>query len=326
MITAIWAFLMDACIGDPQSRWHPVALMGRLIAWLEKVFYRREDSPGRQFLSGSILVILVLLISYELAAGLIYLSYRLPVSWGSEVLSALMLAFMISPRSLAQAGRRIYDCLVHGDLAGARRATGCIVGRDTEQLDDAELARAAVESVAENTSDGTIAPLFWFAIGGVPLAVLYRAANTMDSMLGYKNERYLYFGRPAARLDDVLNYIPARLTGMLFVMSAFLLGYDGHNALRVMRRDAAKHPSPNGGYAEAAMAGALQIRLGGENSYFGQKTFRAYMGDVLTAIVPQHILAANRMMYTAVMLFLTLAVLLFQWCGFSSFSLDWLFV
>ena len=227
MITAIWAFLMDACIGDPQSRWHPVALMGRLIAWLEKVFYRREDSPGRQFLSGSILVILVLLISYELAAGLIYLSYRLPVSWGSEVLSALMLAFMISPRSLAQAGRRIYDCLVHGDLAGARRATGCIVGRDTEQLDDAELARAAVESVAENTSDGTIAPLFWFAIGGVPLAVLYRAANTMDSMLGYKNERYLYFGRPAARLDDVLNYIPARLTGMLFVMSAFLLGYDG---------------------------------------------------------------------------------------------------
>ncbi len=174
--------------------------------------------------------------------------------------------------------------------------------------------------------DGTIAPLFWFAIGGVPLAVLYRAANTMDSMLGYKNERYLYFGRPAARLDDVLNYIPARITGLLFVMSAFLLGYDGHNALRVMRRDAAKHPSPNGGYAEAAMAGALQIRLGGENSYFGQKTFRAYMGDVLTAIVPQHILAANRMMYTAVMLFLTLAFLLFQWCGFSSFSLDWLFV
>ncbi len=326
MITAIWAFLMDACIGDPQSHWHPVALMGRLIALLERFFYREVDSDARKMLSGTMLVCIVLLVSYEVAAGIIYLSYQLPVSWGSEVVSALILAFMITPRSLALAGRRVYDALVRGDLPAAQQAVGMMVGRDTDKMHDADVARAAIESVAENTSDGIIAPLFFFALGGVPLAVMYRAANTMDSMLGYKTAHYLYFGRVAARLDDALNYIPARMTGLLFVMSAFLLSYDGHNALRVMRRDAAKHPSPNGGYAEAAMAGALQIRLGGENSYFGQLAFRAYMGDVITVIIPQHILAANRMMYTATMLFLTLGYLFFQYLGYNTFSLDWLFM
>lgn len=145
--------------------------------------------------------------------------------------------------------------LARDDLAGARKRVGWIVGRETEQLDAGEISRATVETIAENTTDGIIAPLFFFAIGGMPLAVLYRAANTMDSMLGYKNEKYLYFGRAAARLDDVLSYIPARITGLLFVVSAGFLGFDVRHALAVMRRDAAKHPSPNGGYAEAPMAG-----------------------------------------------------------------------
>lgn len=326
MITAILAFFFDLLIGDPQSRWHPVALMGRFIAWLERLFYREAHDPMLKMVSGAVLVAVVLLVSYDVAAGLLYLSYDIPYAWGSTVVGALMLSFMIAPKSLAKAGRQIYDLLAAGKLPEARKAVGGIVGRDTENLNDAEVTRAAVESIAENTSDGIIAPLFFFAIGGVPLAVLYRAANTMDSMLGYRNDRYLYFGKAAARLDDVLNFIPARITGMLFVMSAFLLSYDAHFALYIMRRDAAKHPSPNGGWAEAAMAGALHIRLGGENSYFGKKSFRAYMGEVMEGTHPQHILAAIRMMLTAVMLFLTLAFVLFQYIGDGAFRLDWLFL
>ena len=153
--------------------------------------------------------------------------------------------------------------------------------------------------------------MFFFVLGGVPLAVLYRAANTMDSMIGYKNEKYLYFGRGAAKLDDVLNYIPARITAMLFLFSALILGFDYQNAYRIMQRDAAKHPSPNGGYAEATMAGALHIRLGGMNSYFGRKSFRAYMGDAMILIAPQHIMAAIRMMYTATVLFIIVLYTMF---------------
>ena len=202
--------------------------------------------------------------------------------------------------------------LAHDDIAGARRRVGWIVGRETAQLDAGEISRATVETIAENTTDGIIAPLFFFAIGGMPLAVLYRAANTMDSMLGYKNEKYLYFGRAAARLDDVLSYIPARITGLLFVVSAGFLGFDVRHALAVMRRDAAKHPSPNGGYAEASMAGALHIRLGGFNTYFGKKTFRAYMGDAIEQLAPHHIMESIRMMYTATVLFLITAYLVFE--------------
>lgn len=225
----------------------------------------------------------------------------------SMLFNALLLSFTISPRSLAEAGREIHGYLIQGDMENARYKVGWIVGRDTENLSEGEVTRATVETVAENTVDGIISPLFFFLIGGVPLAFLYRAANTMDSMVGYKNDRYLYFGRVAARLDDVLNYIPARITGCIFVLSAVLLRLDYGNAWRMLRRDASKHPSPNGGWAEAAVAGALQIRLGGYNSYFGRQSFRAYMGEPLKALKAEHIMSCIRMMYTATVLFLLLA-------------------
>lgn len=312
MKIAILAFLIDAIIGDPQSRFHPVVLIGKLISGFEHLLYCREDSDARKFACGALLVLLVLLLSYEAAACMLYLSYQLPFAWGSSLVSAFLLSFTISPKSLAKAGREIYVLLARDDLAGARKRVGWIVGRETEQLDAGEISRATVETIAENTTDGIIAPLFFFAIGGMPLAVLYRAANTMDSMLGYKNEKYFYFGRAAARLDDVLSYIPARITGLLFVVSAGFLGFDVRHALAVMRRDAAKHPSPNGGYAEASMAGALHIRLGGFNTYFGKKTFRAYMGDAIEQLAPHHIMESIRMMYTATVLFLITAYLVFE--------------
>ncbi|MDY5717585.1 MAG: adenosylcobinamide-phosphate synthase CbiB [Selenomonas sp.] len=311
MLTGIIAFLIDTIIGDPRTKYHPVVLMGKLIALLEHCFYRADDSDNKKFVMGIMLVIITLLISYEVAAAIMMLSYQIPFSWGSAAVGGLLLSFTISPNSLAKAGKGIYALLIMGELTEAREKVGWIVGRDTNDLDDAEIARATIETIAENTVDGIIAPLFFFVLGGVPLAVLYRAANTMDSMIGYKNEKYLYFGRGAAKLDDVLNYIPARITAMLFLFSALILGFDYRNAYRIMQRDAAKHPSPNGGYAEATMAGALHIRLGGMNSYFGRKSFRAYMGDAMVLIVPQHIMAATRMMYTATVLFIIVLYTMF---------------
>ena len=309
-LIAMAAFFLDTVLGDPQTRWHPVAVLGRLIAFLEKLLYPLRGSDAQKFAMGSLLTLLVLCISYAFAEGLLLAARQLPVAWGADVVGIILLYFCISPRMLAKAGQDIYALLVKGDIAAAREHVGYIVGRDTAELDEADAARAAIETVAENTVDGVIAPLFFFALGGAPLAVLYRAANTMDSMLGYKNERYLYFGRMAARVDDVLNFVPARITGILFVMAAFLLGYDGRNALNILVRDAAGHPSPNGGHAEAPVAGALHIRLGGVNYYFGERHFRAYMGDAHMEITAKHILGAIRLMYTVTVLFLLLYYIL----------------
>lgn len=311
MLTAIIAFFMDMLIGDPNSRWHPVVLMGKLIGVLERWFYRESDSDGKKFAAGAMLVLITLLASYEAAAAVIMLSYQIPWVWGPAAAGGLLLSFTISPKSLAKAGKGIYTLLILGEIEKAREKVGWIVGRDTENLPEAEIARATVETIAENTVDGIIAPLFFFVIGGVPLAVLYRAANTMDSMIGYKNDKYLYFGRAAARLDDVLNYIPARITGVLFVFAAWILGFDYRSGYRMMLRDAQKHPSPNGGYAEATVAGALHIRLGGVNSYFGRKSFRAYMGEAIELTAPKHIMECIRMMYTATVMFLIITYTMF---------------
>jgi cobalamin biosynthesis protein cobD len=199
---------------------------------------------------------------------------------------------------LAEAGLEIANLLRKQDISEARRKVGWIVGRKTSELDESEITRATIETVAENTVDGIISPLFWFVLLGPWGAIGYRAINTMDSMLGYKNDRYLYFGRFAARLDDVVNYIPARITCVLFVIASFLCGKDWKHAIRIATRDAHKHPSPNGGYAEAPVAGALHIRLGGQNVYHDKVTFRAYMGDPITSMVGKHIYQTIYLMYT----------------------------
>ena len=309
MITAVAAFLIDALIGDPRSKFHPVVLIGNLISLLEKILRRELDSPSQKIFKGGLLVTTVVAISFSVGYGIEFLSQKIPSLTAQIFIQALVLSFMISPRSLGDAAQEIYSLLETENLSEARRKVGWIVGRDTQNLNEAEVARATVETVAENTVDGIISPLFYFAVGGLPLAVAYRAINTMDSMLGYKNEKYLHFGRVAARLDDVANFIPARLTAILFLGSAGLLGLDVRNAFNMMKRDASKHPSPNGGWAEATVAGALNIRLGGTNYYFGQPHFRAYMGDPNEILEAAHILGTIRMMYTATILFLICALL-----------------
>ena len=310
MIVAIVAFLLDALIGDPRSKFHPVVLIGKLISFLEKFLRRDTDRSLRKVIKGGVLVYAVAIVSLLVGFAIDLLSQQVPNLAAQIFIQALALSFMISPRTLGDAAREIYYLLESDNLPRAREKVGRIVGRDTQNLNEAEVTRATVETVSENTVDGIISPLFFFALGGLPLAIFYRAVNTMDSMLGYKNEKYFYFGQIAARLDDVANWIPARLTAILFIGAAIILRLDWRNAFKMMRRDASKHPSPNGGYAEATVAGALNIRLGGMNYYFGQPHFRAYMGEPNESLEAVHILGAIRLMYTATILFLMTACLI----------------
>ncbi|MEE3452068.1 MAG: adenosylcobinamide-phosphate synthase CbiB [Dialister sp.] len=308
----IAALIIDTICGDPRSDYHPVVLIGRLISFYEKLFYPdRKKSDGTMFFLGMITVLLVLLTVGLITFILVYLA-----RWGGILIyaavSAVVLYFTITPRALARDGMEIYGLLKKGDIISARKRLSWIVGRDTENLDESDIARGTVETIAENTTDGIISPLFWYLFFGPVGAMIYRAGNTMDSMLGYKNERYLFFGRFAARLDDVLNYIPARITFLLFVAAAALLNLDWRNAKSIGLRDAPKHPSPNGGYAEATVAGALHIRLGGYNYYEGKPEFREYMGDPDCVLKAEHIKKSILMMYVATILFIVIeSVLIF---------------
>lgn len=295
------ALLFDTMIGDPRSKYHPVVLLGNLIALLEKKLRKPKQSIFWQKSAGGLLVLLTLFITYLI----VWLIMRGAAYYGQAaefVCGAVILSFAISPRSLAEAGWELKGYLEKEDLTAARFKVGWIVGRDTENLDTAEITRATVETVAENIVDGIISPLFYFMLGGVPLAFLYRAVNTMDSMVGYKNEKYLHFGMIAARVDDVFNYIPARLTGVLLVIAALLLRYDAGNSVRMIWRDAAKHPSPNSGVAEAGVAGALLVQLGGLNYYGGMESLRAKMGDAGETLQPKHIKKTIYLMYAVTLL------------------------
>lgn len=306
------AILIDQVLGDPRSKLHPVILIGGMITKLESKLLRITLSPQQKQFNGFLLVFLVLCITYYVTWAVIYLLTLLSPTasfWGS----AILLSFAIAPRSLAEAGSEIHNYLLAGDLAQARYKVGWIVGRDTAELTPAEITRATIETIAENIVDGIISPLFYFVIGGVPLAFLYRAVNTLDSMVGYKNEKYFDFGMIAAKVDDAFNYIPARITAILIFIAAFCLGYNARGAITTIKEDAAKHPSPNSGWAEAGVAGALGIRLGGLNYYNGIKSFRAYMGKEVTPLQPQQIKQAIRIMYFVTGLFVLLSTgLLFK--------------
>ena len=306
MMIAVLAFVVDCLIGDPRSSLHPVVLIGKLISFFEGLLYHEQDSDRKKLFCGFVLMVCVLLVSCGVAEGVVRLAALTGNVYVSMGVQAVLLSFMISPRNLAEAGREIRDYLLEGNLEMARFKVGWIVGRDTDKLTEGEATRATVETISENTVDGVISPLFYFFVGGLPLAVAYRAANTMDSMVGYKNDKYLFFGRAAALADDAWNYIPARLTGFMLVTAAFLLGLDWRGAWRILRRDAAKHPSPNGGWTESTVAGALGVRLGGLNYYFGKPSFRTYMGDPVHELEARHISLAIRMMYTVTVMFLAL--------------------
>ena len=294
-------YLLDLCLGDPHSMPHPVRAIGNLIVWLEKYLRpagKKHATERGERRAGVLFVCLVLLVTGSVAGAILWIS-RLGGIWIQTVVEAVMTYYLLAARSLRDESMAVCRKLEAGEIEEARYAVSTIVGRDTKPLSEAGIARAAVETVAENASDGVIAPLFYLAIGGPLLGWLYKAVNTMDSMVGYKNDRYLHFGRAAAKLDDLVNLIPSRLAALLLIVSAYLLRYDGKNAYRIWRRDRRNHKSPNSAQTESACAGALGLRLAGDAWYFGKLVPKPYIGDEIHPIEPQDIRRVNRLMYGA---------------------------
>ena len=292
-------FCLDLLLGDPHWMPHPVRWMGRLISGLEPPLRRLfpESDRGR-LAGGTALTVLVV----GLSGGLAWLLLRvcgLLSPWLALGAETVMCYQLLAAKSLRTESMKVYRALKEGTLEEGRRAVAMIVGRDTDRLDQAGVARAAVETVAENASDGVIAPLLFLALGGGPLGMAYKAVNTLDSMVGYRNDRYLYFGRPSARLDDAVNFLPARLAGVLMCLGAALAGFSGREAFRIFRRDRHNHKSPNSAQTEAACAGALGIQLGGVNYYFGALVEKPSIGDDTRPVEPEDIPRANRIMYAA---------------------------
>ena len=285
------AILLDQLFGDPRWLPHPVRLIGGVCTGCER-FTRALFSP---FIAGICSVALVLGITagatWSVLAGAALLH-----PWLGTTASILLFYTTIAARDLVRHSRQVHAALAAGDLAEARRRVGMIVGRDTARLDEAGVARAAVESVAESMVDGVTAPLFFAVLGGPMAAMLYKAINTMDSMFGYKNERYIKFGWAAARLDDLANFIPARISSLMIPAAAFLLGLNAKGSLSILLRDRRNHASPNSGHAEAAVAGALGVQLGGPTPYFGKMVEKQTIGEATRPVEPQDILRANRLM------------------------------
>lgn len=304
----IIGFILDLLIGDPIGWPHIVLAYGKLIPFFERLL--RKAFPKTQkgeLTAGVFLVILMCLVSLGAGIGLLALCQAIHPAV-RVVIESILVWQCLSLRSLSVASLTVYKPLKSHDLAAARLAVAEIVGRDTTELDEAGVARAAVETVAENTSDGIIAPLLFMAIGGAPLGLLYKAINTMDSMVGYKNDVYLYFGRAAALFDDAVNFIPARLAGAVMCLSAFFAGFDSKNAWRIFKRDRLNHKSPNSAHTEAACAGALHLQLGGNNYYFGKLVTKPTIGDDERPIEPEDIVRSNRLLMATARIFLIICV------------------
>ncbi len=291
--------LLDLCFGDPVRLPHPVVFIGKLIARTEALLRRiLPDTKAALRLGGGLLVIIVLAVTGGVGFGLLWLAHFIHPALGFA-LETFWCYQVLAGRCLADEAGKVRAALETGTLDDARRAVSGLVGRDTQQLSPQGVTKAAVETVAENTSDGVVAPLCFLMLGGAGLGLLYKAVNTMDSMVGYQNDRYRYFGTAAARLDDVCNFIPARLTALLFLAGAALTRRDWRHGLAIWRRDRRKHKSPNSGQPESACAGILGVELGGDASYFGQVLHKSTLGDPLRPIEPADITRTCRLMYLA---------------------------
>ena len=309
ILLMLGGFILDGIFGDPAWLVHPVVIMGKAITALEKFLRKRlPNTPEGERLGGRILAMALPVGTLLITGGVCWLFYRISPILGFAI-ELLWCAQALAAKGLAQESTNVYRELVKGDLPASRRAVSRIVGRDTAELTSEGVTKAAVETVAENASDGVIAPLFYMMLGGAPLALVYKAINTMDSMVGYKNEKYLNFGRAAAKLDDAANYLPSRIAALLWIASAALTGNDAKGAWRIWRRDRRKHASPNSAQTESACAGALNVQLAGPATYFGKYCDKPTIGDAVRAIEPKDILRANTMMYVASVLGLAAAVL-----------------
>lgn len=312
IISFFAGFILDLILGDPYWLPHPVRLIGSLISKLEKWLLPAEEARGKnngkrtdeyQLKMGRRLVYIVLLCTGTVSFLLLYAAYRIHPAAGVAA-ESIMTYQILAVKCLRQESMKVYVKLKEKDLREARKAVSMIVGRDTDCLDETGVTKAAVETVAENISDGIIAPMLYLAAGGPVLGFLYKAVNTMDSMVGYKNDKYLCFGRAAARLDDALNYIPARISALLMIGASFFMGKDfsGKHAFVIFKRDRRKHASPNSAQTEAACAGALGIRLAGDACYFGKTVKKPYIGDELRAVEYEDIVRVNKLLYASAVL------------------------
>ena len=307
ILALILGFLLDLAFGDPRWLYHPIRLIGNLTAWAEKPFRAVfPKSEKGELTAGVFFAVFVVAVSTAVPALVLFLAEKISI-WLAFALEVFWSFQILAAKSLKTESMRVYEALKEGELEKARKAVSMIVGRDTERLTEEGVAKAAVETVAENFSDGVVAPLIFLAVGGPVLGFFYKSVNTLDSMVGYKNDRYLYFGRFSAKLDDVLNFIPARISGLLLVAASPLAGLDVKGAWRIFKRDRKNHASPNSAQTEAAAAGALGVQLAGDAWYFGKLYKKPTIGDALRPVGYEDIRRVNRLMYAAICLALALA-------------------
>ncbi len=319
LIALAIGYLLDLLIGDPHWMWHPVILIGRIISWFEKkllnITYDKRDDQ-KEFKNGLLTCFLVCIITVMLTFTVLITAYVINIYLGTAI-EAILTCFILAAKSLNNESMKVYHDLVDNDDKKARYDLSMIVGRDTDRLDRNAMIRATVETVAENTSDGVIAPLLYTAIAGPVLGMLYKAINTMDSMIGYDNERYRYYGRAAAKLDDIVNFIPSRISAVLMIAACMVLSlfdsvYDPGASIRIWRRDRLNHKSPNSAQTESACAGALRIKLGGDSYYGGVRVSKPYIGDNNKNIENEDIKRANRLMFLseAILMLITVYIII----------------
>lgn len=304
-------FILDLIFGDPHWLPHPICLIGNLIGFLEKNL-RRLLAPGKTalLLGGALMVVIVISLSYVVPYAVLMLAEQVS-PWLRFALETIMFYQIFATKCLRDESMKVYTALHNNDLADARVKLSWIVGRDTKELTAEEVTKGAVETVAENTADGIIAPMFYMFIGGAPLAFLYKGINTMDSMVGYKNDKFLYFGRCAAKLDDVANFIPARITGILMILASYFLNMNAAGAWKIFWRDRYNHLSPNSAMTESVTAGALNIQLGGDHYYFGKLVHKDTIGDDIRPVVAEDIVAVNNLLYMTAVISLLLFSLVY---------------
>ena len=306
MIAFAAGFVLDLMVGDPHGIPHPIVWIGKLIAGLDsrllgEISEAKTDPETRDKAAerrkGLLLVLIVITLTMTMTAAVMYAAYRISPVTG-VIAEAILTCYLLAQTSLRRESMKVYRELKEGTLEGARKAVSMIVGRDTAVLDEAGVTKAAVETVAENFSDGVIAPMLYAAVGGPVLGLAYKAVNTMDSMIGYKNDRYMWFGTAAAKLDDIVNFIPARISAMLLIACSAICGsnYDAAAAYRIWKRDRYRHKSPNAAQTESAAAGSLGLQLAGDAQYFGKVVSKPFIGDKRREIEVEDIVRMNRLM------------------------------
>ena len=301
----IWiAYVLDLIFGDPQNVVHPVQVIGKIISAGEKVLLRKKY----KFLAGAVLNIFTVSITYT---SMYLISKSVKISVFFMIIEIYLMYTIFSINSLAREGNRVYRIMKEGDIEKARKDLSYLVSRDTEMMDEKMIIRSTMETISENTVDGIVAPMFYMFLGGMPLAMAYKAINTLDSMVGYKNEKYMDFGKFSAKVDDAVNFIPARITGILIVLASMILGYDYKNSLKIFIRDRKNHSSPNSAHSEASVAGALEVQFGGKVSYFGKEIDKPTIGDKTKEFELEDIRKNIRIMYVTSFLSLVIFSLIF---------------